>query len=131
MSTSHQIWQRARANCLGFKTQFQEQETGRRTYAKLNLDDLFQLLDSSVSSSARRGALEIRNLMCRRHWRITATAHRGGYGNGTGADQELHFNVLFPGIPPAGERDHYHLRCKERSDESLVIFEITNGKKGA
>ena len=127
MPSSPHIWNRARANCLGFKQQFQEKDIYERSYAKLGLDDLFALLDSA-SRSAQASVVPLRELMCRRHWTVTATAHKGGFGSkGGGVDKELHFNVLFPGAPSSVRKEHFHVRCKALSDDSLVVFEITNG----
>ena len=117
--SSHVIWNRARANCLAYKKQFQRAQPRERAYAKLDLDDIFHLLDSA-SSSARAKIIEIKGLMCRRHWSVTATIHEGGFGE----DAELHFNILFRGAQ-SEPRYHFHLRCKALPDETVVIFDVT------
>jgi hypothetical protein len=110
MSGNRKNWDEARRNCLGYKRQWQEKLKNERTYEKLDLDDLFGLLDSA-SRSAHAQVIAIRHLMKIRHWEVSATAHRGGFGNKYGKDEELHFNIFFPGAPPSIQRKHYHVRC--------------------
>ena len=128
MATSG-VWDRARKNCLSYKAQFQTKDARVRAYAKLDLDDVLQLL-AKASRSAHGGVIEMRRLMLRRHWHVTATLHSGGFGNENGKDEELHFNILFPGeaFKPDTERRHFHVRCKALPDESVVAFEVTDGK---
>jgi hypothetical protein len=127
MGRRNAAWEKQRSNCLGYKKQFQEKLERVRTWAKLDIDDMFHLLDTA-STSAKSGVIEVRELMKRRHWRATATLHRGGFGNTRGIDHELHFNILFPGAPPSTPRHHFHVRCKELPNDELVVFQITDGK---
>ena len=123
MATSHQIWERAKKNCLGYKKQFQERTPDVRVYAKVGLDDLFYLLDN-VAHSARGQSILLRDMMCSRPWELVATVHRGGRGDSDRPpDQELHFNMLFPGSLGIQGR-HFHIRCKARPDESVHVFDI-------
>ena len=123
------VWERAKVNCLSYKAQFQDKDAKERAYAKLDLDDVMQLL-SNASRSAHTGAVELRRLMLRRHWHVTATLHRGGYGNANGRDEELHFNILFPGeaFKPDAERRHFHVRCKALPNKAVVVFQVTDGE---
>lgn len=127
MGSQPESWEIARKNCLGYKKQFQEQLKGQRTYAKLDLDDIFALL-STASRSARGQITELRRMLCRRHWEVTATAHTGGFGNSKGKDDVLHFNILVPGVPPSTTKHHFHIRCKTLPDDTLVVFDVTDGK---
>jgi hypothetical protein len=127
MERSNAAWDKQRSNCLGYKKQFQEKLAHIRTWAKLDVDDMFYLLDTA-STSAKSGVIEVRDLMKRRHWSATATLHRGGFGNARGIDYELHFNILFPGAPPSTQRRHFHVRCKELPNDKVVVFEITDRK---
>jgi hypothetical protein len=126
------VWERARKNCLSYKSQFQQEDVFVRAYAKLDLADVFRLL-ASASRAAQGQIIELRRLMTRRHWHITATLHKGGFGNAGGKDQELHFNILFPGevfMPDANKR-HFHVRCKALPNETVVVFQVSDRKSAA
>src|SRR5688572_20725652 len=111
-------WDRARQNCLSFKRQFHDRDTQRRTFAKLDLDSLFSLLDN-CAYSAHDMRIRLRTDMNKEHWRLTATLHKEGKGDGRRPpDEQLHITIAF-------DKRTYHVRCHERSDESVYVFDIT------
>lgn len=58
--------------------------------------------------------------MIKNHWKLLATLHRGGDGgNKRAPDDQLHLTV---GIVNGCT---YHIRCRERADESVYVFDIT------
>jgi hypothetical protein len=117
MSTRYN-WERARQNCLSFKRQFHERDTVRRTFAKLDLDTLFSLLDS-CTYSAHEMRVRLRADMNKEHWRLTATLHTEGSGGGSRPpDEQLHITIAF-------DTRKYHVRCRERANESVYVFDIT------
>lgn len=111
---AHSRWSAAKRNFKSYKRQFQEKSPTERSYAKLKVDDVFDLLDAA-SSSAKSKVPELRLLMEEHKWEIAATVHAGGRGG----DQELHFNIRFP-------KRHYHVRCKPLKDDTVIVFDITN-----
>ena len=108
-------WTEARNNCKRYKQQFQKKTPTERVYAKLKLNDVFDLLDGA-SRLARAKITALRQLMSERKWELAATVHAGGRGG----DAELHFNIRF-----TASKDQYHVRCKERKDEQVVVFDVT------
>lgn len=110
---AHSRWSAAKKNYKSYKKQFQEKSPTERTYAKLRMDDVFDLLDAAASS-ARSKVPELRTLMETNSWEVAATVHAGGRGG----DQELHFNIRFP-------KKQYHVRCKALKDDTVVVFDIT------
>ena len=102
-------WDRARVNCLSFKRQYHDRDTNKRTFAKLDLDSLFSLLEN-CAHSAHDMRVRLRGDMNKEHWRLTATLHRGGEGDSKRPpDEQLHFTIIF-------DKHRYHVRCRERSD---------------
>jgi hypothetical protein len=95
--------------------QFQEDDPARRVWAKLEPEQIIDLLDN-CAYSARYTAREVLGLMETRVWRIRATAHAGGTGDTRGVDDNLHVTLQVGHIS-------YHLRCKEAP--ALHIVQIT------
>lgn len=117
--TMNYNWSHARANCLSFKRQFHERDTSRRTFAKVDPDTLFLLLDR-CAFSAHEMRVRLRRDMLKNHWKLLATLHREGIGDPERpADEQLHLTV---GIVKGST---YHVRCRERADESVYVFNIT------
>lgn len=117
MSTKYG-WEHAKQNCLSFKRQYHEQDTKRRTFAKLDQDSVFMLIERAPSS-AHAMRIRLRADMNNKHWSLVATLHRGGKENATTPpDEELHFTLRF---------DHggYHIRCREGADSKVYVFDIT------
>jgi hypothetical protein len=111
-------WNHARQNCLGFKRQFHETDTTRRTYAKLDLQSVFELLDRAPPF-VQSMKIRLRGDMNREHWHLVASLHRGGKETSRRPpDEQLHFDIRF-------EFGTYHIRCRERSDGTVYVFDIT------
>jgi hypothetical protein len=98
-------------------------------YQKLRPDVIFDLLDRSISNrnpAQKPNVLPPRRLLERMSdepWTCTATAHEGGMGGGRGADPYLHFNIWFERA--GGQAQHYHVRCHERDQGGLYVFQVT------
>jgi hypothetical protein len=113
-------WDHARQNCLRFKRQYHERDTQTRTFAKLDLDTVFLLIEQAPPV-AHAMKVELRGKMNREHWSLVASLHRGGRGDADRPpDEQLHFNLSFKAVT-------YHVRCRERSNETAYVFDITKG----
>ena len=127
--TSSIVWERAKKLCLSYKKQFVGKQGTHdhlprsRTYAKMDLEDVFYLLDT-VAYSGRAGMIELKQKLISRPWHLRATVHEGGFGS----DEELHFNIEFmpPAHAPNTRKEHYHVRCKAKPDNTVYVFDVSS-----
>lgn len=103
-------------NCSDkWSRQYQPGTTTVRTWQKLGPEHVIHLLENAAVG-ARADANALLRQLARSPWRIGATVHAGGTGDGRGVDPNPHVTVSVAGRS-------YHLGCKEQP--GLHVISVT------